>query len=151
MLEERAERLDEFQPYARVAAGERDELHQDHEADDAVTEVLAHPRGVRANDVLLQFREFLVADADVSEMPAAGVDPVDRSARGDRFGDRVGGGGNPPAGAAAKRHGYPVEPGGAQDFERDRRFPDLDRHGALTPGTIGRLRRCSRAQAMASS
>ena len=155
VLEERAENLDDLDADTRVAAGERHQLRQDHEAHDAVAEILAHPRRVRANDVLLELREFVVADSDMGEMPAAGVDPINGAASLDRFGDRLRGGGNSSTGAIAKRHGYLVQPGFAQDFERNRRLADLYPHSfppdSLMPGTMGRLSRCSRAQAMASS
>ena len=88
--------LDDFHTDTRVAAGERHQLRQDHEAYDPVAEILAHPRRVRANDVLLELREFVVADADMGEMPAAGVDPIDGPASLDRVFDRVRGGGDPP-------------------------------------------------------
>ena len=155
VLEERSESLDDLDADTRVAAGERHQLRQDHEAYDPVAEILAHPRRVRANDVLLELREFVVADADMGEMPAAGVDPIDGPASLDRVFDRVRGGGDPPTRPAAEDDGHLVQPGFAQDFERDWRLADLYPHSlppdSLMPGTMGRLSRCSRAQAMASS
>ena len=58
VFEQRRERLDEFEADAGVPAGERHHFHQDHEAHDRVPEVLAHPRGVRTDDVLLELPEF---------------------------------------------------------------------------------------------
>ena len=149
MFEERAERLDEFEADAGVPAGERHHLHQDHEADDLVPEVLTHPRGVGTDDVLLELPEFGFVDPHVDEMPAAGVDPVDGTAAGDRRVHRAGRGGDPPAGVLAEFDRYPVEPGRAQRGEGDP-LPDLDLH-PRSPGTMGRFSPCSRAQAMASS
>ena len=157
VLEERAERLDDRHADTRVAAGERHQLRQDHEAHDPVAEILAHPRRVRANDVLLELGELFVADPHVGEMPAAGVDPIDGPASLDRCFDRVRGGGDPPPRPAAEDDGHLVQPRFAQDCERDRRLADLYPHSlflipySLMPGTMGRLSRCSRAQAMASS
>ena len=145
VFEERAERLDEFEADAGVPAGERHHFHQDDEPDDRVSEVLAHTRGVRTDDVLLEFPEFGFADPHVDQMPAAGVDPVDRPAARDRRVDRAGRGGDPPASVLAELDRYPVEPGRAQGGEGDR-LPDLDLHG-----TMGRSSSCSRAQAIASS
>ena len=145
VLEERRERVDEFQPDPGMTARERRHLHQDHQADDPVPEILADPRSVRTDDVLLELPEFGGVDPHVDQMPAAGVDPVDGTASGDRRVDRAGRGGDPAAGVVAELDRHRVAPGRAQGGEGDR-LADLDPHR-----TMGRFNPCSRAQATASS
>ena len=150
VFEQGRERLDELEADAGMAAGERRDLGQDHEPHDLVPEFVAHPGGVRADEVFLQLAEFRVPDPDVDQAPESGVHSVHRAAGRDGGVNRPGGGGDALPGGLGERDGHRAPPGRAQGRERDGARPDLDPHGA-TSGTIGSRRRCSRAQVMASS
>ena len=151
MLEQRCQRVDELQPDAGMTAGEPHDLQQDHQAHDLVIQVLADAGGVRAHEVLLQVGEFVLLDPHLGELPETRVDAVDRRALGDHIADRGGGFVDPAPGALAQLDAQRSAPDFAQLSEWYRRAVEPQSHRGLTPGTMGRLRPCSRAQAIASS
>ena len=147
-VHEREQPLDHDRAHAREAAREACRLqHQDH-AHRRVRERRADAGRVRAHEVELQRREFVVGDPCLRELAEAGVDAVERLAgrepRAHRRERRLDGA--PPALGEGKR--IRAARDAAQVRERDRTGLQRERRHQRTDG---RSRPCSCAQAIARS
>ncbi len=74
--EELDEALDDGRADARVALSQCSGAEQQHRSDGRSLEEIANPRGVAADEVVLQFGGLLGRDARIRECTEAGRDPV---------------------------------------------------------------------------
>ena len=151
VLQQGHQGVDKPETHAGMAAGERDDLQQDHQAHDLVGQVFTHAGGVGTHQVPLQAREFVVLDPHLGEPAETGVHAVDGPALGDHLADGFGGFLDPAPGALAELDAHRRAPGPAQRGERYRRAVEFQSHRDPAPGAIGRSSPCSRAQSTASS
>ena len=117
-VEQRLERVDDLRPNARIAAAEAEQLEQDHQPRDVARQRVAETGAVRQDQVGLELGQAVVGNARVGEQAEAGVDAIDRLARGDDALDRGGGGGDALHRRVVERAAAP-EPELAELVERD--------------------------------
>ncbi len=82
--QQREQRLERFEPHARVAARQRVGAQQQHAAHRRVGEPLADARRMAQHQPLLQGAQLVERDAHVGEVAETGVDAVYRVAAGGR-------------------------------------------------------------------
>ncbi len=150
VIDQRAQRVDQLEPYAGETLGQRDDFHQHDQAHDVVAEVLPDTDRMRAHEILLQLHEFVVADVDARELAEAGVDAVNLSAALDDVADVFGGLRDGAARVDAERDLDGSVPCLAQLGKRHELLVDDEFHEGSPRPIIGRLRPCSRAHAIAS-
>ena len=150
VIDQCAERIDQFEPHARETFRERDDLHQHDQAHDVVAQVFADADRMRTHQVFLQLDQFVVADVHACELAEAGIDAVDLGAAPYHVADVLGRLRDRAARLDTERHVHVPAPGLAKFRERHQLLVDHQFHDSSPRPTIGSCRPCSFAQAIAS-
>jgi hypothetical protein len=151
VVDQRAKRVDQFEPHARETFRERNDFHEHDQPHDVVVQILANSYRVRANKILLQAHELVVTDTNTCQLPESRIDAVDFLACGDDVADVLARFCDRPLRIEPKRHLDGFAPGLAQLAEGDELFVDRQFHDESPVSIIGRFRPFSRAQSIASS